>query len=859
MKKKKNVSQILKKSIFIVSFVPMIVMSVFLLFLFTYISGELKKDQVRTMNNVEANVNIIFNQINEVLNGANLSLDQRFIQGNEIEIYLESLLEKYEVFDTIRMLDENGVIIHAPSAERDVIGFSSAYQDFYIEAKAEEGTYWSQTFLSPFTSEVSIAVSIHNPNGTMIVGFCSLTKLQKMIGNILLEDYEHIAIVDKKGVFIANSDISQIVQRQSERYFSQLQEHKTQLLEYDMGRVFVSSRVLHEQKLTIISYLDFYQTFAIFFRVLLLSILCILLVLIMGLILSTHYSTPFVESIGNLIRKTSEVSSGKYGVVLEDSPIIEFNELSHNFNVMNTTIGEMFSQLSDSSAELEILNEELIAQNEEIIKSERQISSVLNNIYDGIMMVDEKHNIIWINDKVYDLLDINRGNITKVKKCYHMNQFMTKCYYCDMDFVKENKEKISRVIKINGKQIEETYIPIFEANESFIGVIITFRDVTESILLQNKLNSAIKMEAIGRLTGGIAHDFNNILQVIIGYTELVTAQMETLENGQALIPKMNVISDTASKAERLIRQLMTFSKIDQTSPVTLNLNQVAKEVCDMLRKTMGENLEYVCHFEEGLPDIFADRIQIEQIIMNLWINAKQAMSPGDKLTVETKKILKNERPYVVLTIQDTGSGIPDSIREKIFDPFFTTKELGKGTGLGLAIVLGIVEKHGGSIEVNTREGQGTTFTIVFPTTEMKSVAHIQDETAIDYTLMEGLNILVAEDEESIRNMAATALRNKGVHVVEAVDGRDAIEKYGSADRVFDLLILDVMMPGFNGVEVYEKISSLQPNIKVVFTTGYSSDFLGEDYNLSLQGRILQKPYKIKALMMTILEVLGLSS
>lgn len=859
MNNPKTLKNKLTFKILLVALVPMVIAMILLLvFLIGHVYEDRVEDQTMRVESVESNMRLLFNEMSNILEAANYNIDRRIVDESLIDTYLDVLVSENNVFDTIRRVDQNGNIINAPKNEKDFIGFNISYQEYYANALRQMGVHWSKIFLSPNTSEVSLAISITNIDGTMLIGYCSLIELQKMLGDILLSNKENIAIVDQEGVFIAHSDFKYVEQRRVEENFKELSNTKCVLVHYDSKKTIVMSRKLSEQNLTIISYYDYYQTYKIIWHVIYLGVICIFIIVFLAIFISRLSSQPIIREINDIIKKTGEISTGRYGTNLERSQLLEFDELSHNFNVMSATIQENFIQLSDSQAELEILNEELIAQNDEIKMSEQQISTILNNIYEGIMMIDQSCNVLWINDCVFEFFKIDKSERIKKKKCYQfIYNLDAPCYYCDMEIIKQTNEKVTRILKVNERQIEETYIPVYGQDDQFAGVIKTFRDITEKVLLESKLNSAIKMEAIGRLTGGIAHDFNNILQVIIGYSELVMAQMKSSGDSNNIISKMGAINDAAAKAERLIKQLMTFSKIDQTNPVNLNLNQVVKEIGEMIANVLGNNIKLKLLLEENLSDIFIDRVQIEQVIMNLCMNAKYAMQDGGTLSIETYNIQKENIAYCVLKVSDSGTGIPNHIKEKIFDPFFTTKELGKGTGLGLAIVLGIIEKYNGHIQLETELNQGTTFTILLPLSESKAKIHIQDDRTLDYSPLKGLKVLVAEDEDSIRTIAATALSINGVNVVEAVNGREAITHYNQQNELFDLLILDVIMPGVNGVEVYEHIKKIQPNIKVIFTTGYSRDFLGEDYNLSLQGRILQKPYKTKMLLNTMLEVLEL--
>lgn len=859
MNKPKTLKSKLTLNILLVSLLPMILgMIAVLIFLATYVYDNRLEDQNQRLEYVESNMNLMFKEMGSVLDEADYNIENGIVDQGKINAYLDVLLDKYVIFDTIRLVDIHGDIINAPRNEKDIIGFNLSYQDYYKGSLERYGLQWSNVFLSPETSEISLAVSIHNSDGTMLIGYCSLLELQNLIGTILLEKNENIAIVDQEGVYIAHNDFKRVEQRQLEKHFKELGDIKTLKVDYDSNKTYIMSRGLPQQNLTVISYFNYFQTYRIIWNVIYVGLFCILIIIFLTILISRFNSNPIIQEIKEIIKKTGEISTGKYGTNLERSHLLEFDELSHNFNVMSGTIQESFIQLSDAQAETEILNEELIAQNDEIRQSEQQITTIINNIYEGIMVIDERCNVLWINDSVFEIFNIDKVEMINKKKCYHFIYNMdSKCYYCDMDTVKQSNEKVSRVIKVNDRQIEETYIPVYDQDDRFSGVIKTFRDITEKVLLESKLNAAIKMEAIGRLTGGIAHDFNNILQVIIGYSELVIAQMNNSVDVSNLIPKMGIINDAATKAERLIKQLMTFSKIDQTNPVNLNLNQVVREVGAMLTNVLGEGIDLKLSLDQNISDVYADRVQIEQVIMNLCMNAKHAMQDGGTLSIETHNSHKGNILYCTLKITDTGAGIPEQFREKIFDPFFTTKEMGKGTGLGLAIVLGIIEKHDGHIQLESKVEEGTTFTILLPAAERKAKILIKDDHALDYSPLKGLKVLVAEDEDSIRTIAVTALKGYGVTVIEAIDGREAISLYNKQHETFDLLILDVIMPGVNGVEVYDQIKKIQPEIKVIFTTGYSRDFLGEDFNLSLQGRILHKPYKIKMLMNTILEVLEL--
>lgn len=856
-KQPKILRKILKKNILLITVIPTTIFTIItIVLILNYVNHQEEAEQLMTLNIIEGEIQKMMYSNLFVLNEVDATYHSNMLDTENVNIYLDGIINRYELFDSIRIVNQDGDVIHAPESEKDIIGFNVSYQDYYVSALKSEESYWSKVFMSAESSEATIAMSLKGQDGEVIIGYCSLRDLQKLVDEIVTDASQDIAVVEGHGTFIAHNNFSKVLERENEKYFNQLKENDTYILDYNNVKYLVSSKSIPQADFTIITYKPFFDSYSIVLNLIFVCFLCVILVFVLSIYLANIQSEPILDTISELINQTGEISQGNYDISIGHSPILEINELKSNFNSMATTLHEMFNRLSESQMELEILNDDLCIQNEEIRKNEEQVSLIINSIYDGILVLDDKFNVIWVNYAVFELFDIDKKIITKNAKCYDvLFNFHSKCYHCDMEVVKLSRDRLTKIITHNNRLIEETYIPNFDDNGKFTGAIKTFRDITDKVALETKLNRAIKMEAIGRLTGGIAHDFNNILQVIIGYSELLMVQIKQYENSEGMASKMQTIYEASTKAEQLIKKLMTFSKIDQISPKNMSLNIVVRELGSMLSRIIGDDIVISFRLEDYLPDIYADPTQIEQIIMNLCINAKHAMPNGGSIDIHTFSTEKNNVTYVVLEIADNGTGIPSSIKEKIYDPFFTTKEIGKGTGLGLAIVLGIVEKHHGFIELDTKEGEGTTFSIYIPSTDMQTLIQTRATAVYDDTRLKGLNVIIAEDDDSVRNFAASVLKSKKVNLIEAVDGRDAIKQYMNYEGKVDLLILDVIMPGINGVEVYESIKSLNPDIKVIFTSGYSSDFLGEDYNLSLQGKVLQKPYKNEELIITILEVM----
>jgi two-component system, cell cycle sensor histidine kinase and response regulator CckA len=394
-------------------------------------------------------------------------------------------------------------------------------------------------------------------------------------------------------------------------------------------------------------------------------------------------------------------------------------------------------------------------------------------------------------------------------------------------------------------------------------VLAVLKDVTEGKLLEDKLRQSQKMEAIGRLSGGIAHDFNNLLNVISGYTELLSEQLDG--NG---IPYKHAqqIKKAADRAASLIRQLLAFSRQQVVEMKVLDLNKVVEEMAKLLLQLIGKHIDLYTILSPGLGQVKADQVQIEQIIMNLAVNARDAMPEGGKLIMETKNVSVDQEfasrhppmipgDYVTLIVSDTGVGMDAQTLARIFEPFFTTKEQGKGTGLGLATVYGAAKQNGGYVWVETEPGQGTTFGVYLPLLrgEVQQTHTINIVPAVPARGSE--TILLVEDEESLRSLTRSLLEENGYTVLEGRHGSDAINIASDYHDTIHLLLTDVVMPGMNGRVLAEKLRVIRPEIKVVFMSGYTGF---HDRNaLDSRMPLIAKPFTRDSLLRKLRETLAL--
>lgn len=421
-----------------------------------------------------------------------------------------------------------------------------------------------------------------------------------------------------------------------------------------------------------------------------------------------------------------------------------------------------------------------------------------------------------------------------------------------------NKTKDGRILTI-----DSTANPVLDDQGSMIGFLAIQRDITANKLAEEalrrseeQLRQALKMEAVGRLAGGVAHDFNNLLAVIIGQTELAQVRMG---DGHPLAGSIAAIDTAAQRAADLTQQLLAFSRKQVLAPKVIDLNQIVSATEKMLRRVIGEDIELVASAAPDLWPVLADPGQIQQVVMNLVINARDAMPSGGTLIIRTTNtVLSKETtfttgrvvagPYVSLSVQDTGVGMDRETMTRIFEPFYTTKEAGKGTGLGLSTVLGIVEQSRGYLDVSSRVGEGTTFRIFLPPADATVKPDSQDPEKSQVSDSGGSEtILIVEDEPGVREMMSSMLAMSGYKVHSCSGGQEAVALLETRDCKIDLLITDVIMPGMSGVELAIRASRVSPHLRVVYMSGYTDDVLARGGVLTEGALLLQKPFRIEVL------------
>jgi len=509
----------------------------------------------------------------------------------------------------------------------------------------------------------------------------------------------------------------------------------------------------------------------------------------------------------------------------------------------------------------------------------QSISAIINALKDSERkyrtLFEESKDVLYIGKPDGKLLDINLAGVelfgydSKVEMLdisierdlfvnFQERQFCMRALE-DQGFIKDYEVVMK---KKNGAHVTVLMTAIIDRDET--GKLTTYRgimkDVTEWKRLEQQLFQAQKMEAVGQLAGGIAHDFNNILTAIIGYGNLLKVQMPD----GPLMTYLNHILESADRAAKLIQDLLAFSRRQMISPRLINLNEIVKGIENILSRLIGDDIELSVQFTDRKLAVIADGTQIEQVLMNLATNSRDAMPDGGSLFISTELAYIDDRfiktygygragEYALITFSDTGSGMDEKTKEKIFEPFFTTKEVGKGTGLGLAMVYGIVKQHNGYVNVYSEAGNGTTFRIYLPLMRKETGERKKSELL---TLTGGKEtILLAEDDFPVRKFIRVLLEGVGYTVIEAGDGEEALKAFVEHKDSIKMLILDIIMPKNNGKEVFENIRELKPQVKALFISGYTSDMVHQKKIVEDGFDVISKPVSSVKLLTKVREIL----
>jgi hypothetical protein len=561
-----------------------------------------------------------------------------------------------------------------------------------------------------------------------------------------------------------------------------------------------------------------------------------------------------------LRRAAENVASGDYANPIPADGPEEFADLARSTEHMRT-------RLVDALAERE--------------RAEQSFRRLFEAAPDATLAISTEETIVIANAQAETLFGYDRGALTdrRVETLVPAAAMTIQAAHRAGYFADPHPRAMGADLQLSAVRRDGSQFP---AEMSLSGlsadgqplIIATLRDITERLTLQaeqerlraeaerqrtqQRLQQAQKLESLGQLVGGVAHDFNNLLNIITGYTDLSTEQVKELlaehEQLQPVLSDIGQVRDAADQAIRVTRQLLTFARHDVVQPEVLDLNDAVEGAGQLLHRTIGEHINLELTTEPELWAIKADRGQLEQVLVNLAVNARDAMPRGGKLTIDTHNLTADAayaaaRPglgpgrYVRLRVSDTGTGMDQATIERVFEPFFTTKSKGHGTGLGLATVYGIITQAGGTIQIYSEPGFGTTITALFPaTTDTAAPRPAVPPPSPGEQQGNGETILLLEDEESLRGLANRILTGHGYGVVQAATGSHAVQHAANPANTVDLLLTDIVMPGMLGTDVAERVHHHRPGLPVVYMSGYAQPILDTHGATGPDMDILEKPF-----------------
>ncbi len=560
-----------------------------------------------------------------------------------------------------------------------------------------------------------------------------------------------------------------------------------------------------------------------------------------------------IESEREEVKKISSLISS--GDIKKFELILTFKRKNNSFYKASVIL-----QFLSEPEELFIANVNDITEKLNIDQELKTLKTAVEQNKDGIALLNLDGGFEYVNIGLEDLLGYNKSEIIKA----NLNDFEQ---YEDnvigiINILKnciKTKKFWSGNLKLRKKDGSvittlATLTPILDDNKEVFNVLLIIKDLTDYLQLEEKYLHSQKMEAIGRLAGGIAHDFNNMLTGIMGKAELALMSInEDSDIGRDLKDIIKIVKNSAD----LTKQLLTFARKQSITPKVLDLNKVIKECLKMVNRVIGENIKIELKLTDKLFKVYMDEIQIQQILVNLILNAKDAIKDSGKIIIETKNVqipdeqrymydefIQNE--YVQLEVSDTGCGMDSETLKRIFEPFFTTKPKGVGTGLGLSTIYGIVKQNNGVIRVYSEPGRGTTFKIYIPKAPLITVESENGVKEIETLNDLKINVLVVEDDELILDILKRIFESFSFKVFIAKSGKEAQEIVNKAE-IIDLLIADIVIPDFNGIELYKTLKNKLPDLKVIYMSGYSEVFLKDIEIGDKKVNFIQKPFSVNEL------------
>ncbi len=589
-----------------------------------------------------------------------------------------------------------------------------------------------------------------------------------------------------------------------------------------------------------------------------------LLVFLSGIFLFQRLSSNFTRPIGDLIAGIKQIGRGNFEYQVKVKQGGELGKLVRQFNDMTLKLKNVRRKESLLNEKLQECNQKLEEKVQRYANSLRKIQheilTILDQVPAGILVVDDKGKIKWCNYELLKILELPEQESIFEKDVFGMKYFNKIGFAGILSRLlqKDNKQVMQHHLDFLGKkitkQIEILSQPLDRSESPHNGTIFIIKDVTRQVVLEKKMIQDQRLENIGKIAGGIAHDFNNLLAIILPNAQLLKLQ---LGDNTDWVKYLNTIEKAAERAAGLTSKILSFSRGSKNDDYSIvNLNTIVEEFIRMFRRVSDRKIEIKNELDRDLWNIKAEEGQIDQIMMNLSVNARDAMPKGGTLTFKTENIDYNpssnhdvnfklkKGKYVKLEVSDTGIGIPPESLNKIFDPFFSSKKEGQGTGLGLSVVRDIIKSLHGYVDVKSKENHGTTFRVFIPMCDEKVNEEIK---TVDNIVSGTGTLLIVDDEQMIQETLKGMLEKLNYRVFFAENGQQAVNVYRSKSKEIDAILMDIQMPVMDGVEAAQKILELNPQAQIIFSSGYTEAKNFEKLRRMGYKLFLKKPYKIGSL------------
>jgi PAS domain S-box-containing protein len=775
--------------------------------------------------------NLIMSQLKGLLELIDDIEDHAIIDGE-----LKASLGNVDFFDQVLILDKEGVVIHLYPFNDDIIGNDFSRQPLFQDT-TEKDIHWSPVFISSITGKPTVSISLSFSQG-IIVGQIDLVYLFKLISEIEIEKKGFAIITDQRGTVIVHPDNSLSEQRVNISNRKEVEDGRKGIYgriitRWDERKYICSSSPISRFNWMLFIYQDYLEVYSLNRSIGLTMTLTILVALIVSLILTRIISSRILNPLLLLDHATRDITRGYYDTFEWETSYSELDRLAENFRKMMLAIGSREREIDGLKSHLA-----------NIIDSMPSLMIGVDNefhvsLWNGAMVkLTHMTNDQAIGQNVFDAFPSLFSQKDNIEKCINHGLSI-------------ELNKVRNIFDKKEKYYDITIYPLIYNENRGAGIRID--DVTSMVNTEIMMQQSEKLNSLGKLSAGISHDLNNMLTPILGYGELLKDHLDKDETGQLYSEQ---ILESAERARNLVRQLLVFSKKQNLEYKTLDINYVLLEFQKLLVHSIPENIKISFQLQEGLRGVNADRGQLEQVIMNLAINARDAMTNGGELNISTGQIYLNDpiEPvwewngagyFVFLTISDTGQGMEPDVMNRIFEPFFSTKG-NRGSGLGLSMVYGIIEQHKGYITVNSQDGRGTKFSIYLPASDNSKEDKIE-KTSSSKSQGRGGKLLLVEDDESVRTMTESYLVKLGYQVLSGTNGEEGLNLFSENRSAIKMIITDVIMPKMNGKEMVIKAREFRPDIPVLYISGYSDNLINYKDSLEPHSAFLEKPFKLDKL------------